>query len=175
MREGWTLKDTREPDGKSARYYRFRVPLEPGKKVELVVTERRALMESYALTNFTRSDLQLFIARNNLDQPTRDALEKLVDIKARVGAVDARLAAIDKEMEEIGEDQARLRENIKALAGTAEARQLIARYVAKADTQETRLEQLNKDRQAQAVERSRLQSELDAAIRNLAVDKSLNP
>jgi hypothetical protein len=175
VREGWTLQDTREPDGKSARYYRFRVPLEPGKKVELVVTERRALMESYTLTNFTRSDLQLFIARNSLDQPTRDALEKLVEIKTRVAAVDARLAAIDKEMAEIGEDQARLRENIKALAGTTEARQLIARYVAKADTQETRLEQLNKDRQAQAAERFRLQSELDAAIRNLAIDKSLTP
>ena len=175
VREGWTLKDTREPDGKSARFYRFRVPLAPGQKTELVVTERRALMDSYALTNFTRTDLELFIARNSIDRATRDALERLVDIKTRVATVDARLAAIDKEIEEIGADQERLRENIKALAGTAEARQLIARYVAKADEQETRLEQLNKDRQAQAAERLRLQSELNAAIRNLAIEGNSNP
>jgi hypothetical protein len=175
VREGWTLKDTREPEGKSARFYRFRVPLAPGQKTELVVTERRALMDSYALTNFTRSDLELFIARNSIDRATRDALERLVDIKTRVATVDARLAAIDKEIEEIGADQERLRENIKALAGTAEARQLIARYVAKADEQETRLEQLNKDRQAQAAERLRLQSELNAAIRNLAIEGNSNP
>ena len=175
IREGWTLtKETREPEGKSARFYRFRVPLEPGQKVELTVTEQRALMDSYALTNFTRSDLELFIARNYIDQSTRAALETLIDLKARVASADARLSAITQEIEEIGADQSRLRENIKALTGTAEAKQLIARYVAKADEQETRLEQLDKDRQAQTTERLRLQNELDSAIRNLAIDKNLN-
>jgi hypothetical protein len=175
IREGWTLKDTREPDGKSARFYRFRVPLDAGQKVELIVTERRPLVDGYALTNFTRADLELFIARHNIDQPTREILGKLVDLKTRIGDVDARIEAINKEIAQIGEDQQRLRENIKALAGTAEAKQLIARYVAKADEQETRLEQLNKDRQAQAAERLRLQAELDAAIRNLSLEKNPNP
>lgn len=67
-----------------------------------------------------------------------------------------------------------LRENIKALTATTEARQLIARYVAKADTQESRLEQLEKDRRAAIDERARLQSELEAAIRGLAFDRQLN-
>lgn len=173
IREGWTLKDTREPEGKSARYYRFRIPLEPGQKVELPVTERRALMDSYALTNFTRADLELFVARNSIDAQTRAALEKIVDLKSRIASVDARLEAIDKEIEQIGEDQARLRENIKALTATIEAKQLIARYVAKADEQETRLEQLNKDRQAQAAERLQLQGALDSAIRTLSIDREI--
>jgi hypothetical protein len=175
IQEGWTLKDTREPDGKTARYYRFRIPLEPHQKVEFPVTERRALMDVYTLANFTRADLELFVARNYIDQPTRAALEKLVDLKTSIAAADARLAAIDREIAQIGEDQARLRENIKALTATAEARQLIARYVSKADEQETRLEQLNKDRQAQTAERQRLQAELDSAIRNLNIDRTLTP
>jgi hypothetical protein len=55
LRDGWELStDTQKPDGKSSRYYRFRVPLEAHQKVELAVTERRALMDSYALLNFTR-------------------------------------------------------------------------------------------------------------------------
>jgi hypothetical protein len=175
VREGWSLsKETREPEGKSARYYRFRVSLEPGERVELPVTERRALMDSYVLTNFTRTDLELFITRNYIDPPTRAALEKLIDLKSRIATLDARLAAIEKEAAEIAEDQERLRENIKALTATAEAKQLITRYVAKAGEQETRLEQLNKDRQAQTIERQRLQSELDSAIRNLAIDRNLN-
>lgn len=174
VREGWSLsKDTRDPEGKSARYYRFRIALEPHQKVELPVTERRALMDSYALLNFTRADLELFITRNYVDQPTRAALEKLIDLKARIAALNERLEAIDKEAEQIGEDQARLRENIKALTATAEAKALIARYVAKAGEQETRLEQLNTDRQAQIAERLRLQSELDTAIRTLAIDRNL--
>ena len=87
---------------------------------------------------------------------------------------DSRIEAIDKEVVEIGEDQGRLRDNIKALTATAEARQLISRYVAKADTQETRLEQLNKDKKALNEERAGLQGELETMIRGMAIDRKLD-
>ena len=174
VRDGWLLStDTQKPDGKSSRYYRFRVPLEPHQKVELPVTERRALMDNYALLNFTRQDLELFVSRNYIDATTRAVLEKIIDIKSRMAAAEARIEAIDQEITEIGTDQQRLRDNIKALTATAEARQLITRYVSKADTQETRLEQLNKDKQAQHVEAERLQAELEGLVRSVAIDREL--
>jgi len=174
VKQDWTLSDdTAKPDIKTARYYRFRVPLEPHQKIELPVTERRALMDSYALTNFSRPDLELFISRNYIDATTRSQLEKILDLKSRMTATDARIESIDKEVSDIGEDQSRLRDNIKALTATAEAKQLISRYVAKADTQETRLEQLNKDKQSLQGERVKLQSDLEAMIRGLAIDRQL--
>jgi hypothetical protein len=78
-----------------------------------------------------------------------------------------------RETPEIGQDQQRLRDNIKALTATAEARQLITRYIAKAGEQETRLEQLTKDKQATASERITLQEELAKLIRGLTVDHLL--
>jgi hypothetical protein len=174
VRQDWTLAgDTPKPDGKTARYYRFRVPLEPHQKVELQVTERRALMDSYALMNFSRPDLELFIARNYIDAAMRATLEKILDLKSRMTTTDSRIEAIDREVVEISSDQARLRDNIKALATTAEAKQLISRYVAKADTQETRLEQLNKDKRTLHDERTGLQGELETTIRGLAIDRNL--
>jgi hypothetical protein len=175
LRDGWTLSDdTQKPEGKTSRYYRFRVPLPAHQKVELAVTERRALMDSYALLNFTRQDLELFVSRNYIDANTRGLLEKIIDIKSRMAAAGARIEAIDQEVNEIGTDQQRLRDNIKALTATAEARQLITRYVAKADTQETRLEQLTKDKQAQQAEASRLQAELESLVRSVAIDRELS-
>ncbi len=175
VRQDWTLSnDTTKPDSKSARYYRFRVPLEPHQKIELPVTERRALMDSYALTNFSRPDLELFISRNYIDATTRAQLEKILDLKSKMTTTDARIESIDKEVNEIGEDQGRLRDNIKALTATAEAKQLISRYVAKADTQETRLEQLNKDKQSLHDERLRLQADLEGLIRGLSLDRQLD-
>ncbi|HEY0375787.1 MAG TPA: hypothetical protein VGC87_02405 [Pyrinomonadaceae bacterium] len=174
VNQGWELTDkTRKPDGKSTRFYRFRVPLEPRQTIELPISERQALMDSYILTDFTRADLELFITRNYVDAQTRAALERLIEIKTRIAAVDARITAINAEAEEISQDQERLRENIKALTATAEAKQLITRYVAKADEQESRLEQLTKDRKAASEERVRLQSELDAAIRGLDINRNL--
>jgi hypothetical protein len=175
VHQDWTLTDdTPKPDGKTTRNYRFRVPLEAHQKVELAVTERRALMDSYALTNFSRPDLELFIARKYIDADTRTQLEKILDLKSRMTSADAHIQSIDKEVNEIGEDQGRLRDNIKALTATAEAKQLISRYVAKADTQETRLEQLNKDKQTLQQERMQLQTELEGVIRGLSVDRSLD-
>jgi hypothetical protein len=175
LRQDWTLTDdTAKPDAKTARYYRFRVPLGPHQKVEVPVTERRALMDSYALMNFSRPDLELFIARNYIDAATRTALEKILDVKSRMTMTDSRIEAIEREVVEIATDQGRLRDNIKALTATAEAKQLITRYVAKADTQETRLEQLNKDKKTLNDERAGLQSELEAMIRGLAIDRTLD-
>lgn len=130
-------------------------------------------MESYALSNFTRSQLELFIVRRYIDDQTRAALEKILEVKSRITATELRIAAANAEAKEIAEDQQRLRDNIKALTSTAEAKQLITRYVAKADTQETRLEQLNKDKQALADEWARLQAELENLIRNLTLDRQL--
>ena len=174
VHQDWELtSNTPKPDGKSARYYRFRVPLGPHEKVELPVKERRALMDAYALQNFSRQDLELFISRRYIDATTRDLLEKIIDLKSRMAATDARIQAIDREVTEISADQQRLRDNIKALTATAEAKQLITRYVSKADTQETRLDQLNKEKQAAQEERVRLQGELEALIRGLNIDRTL--
>jgi hypothetical protein len=175
VRPGWELddKETPKPEGRSARYYRFRVELKPHERAELTVTERQALMDTFALTNVTSDQLRLFVSRRYIDDATRTALQNIVEIKSRIAAIDTRLAAIEAEITEIGADQTRLRENIETLSQTAEAKQLIARYVAKADQQETRIEQLTKERQAANEERGRLQPQLDAAIRALSFDRNV--
>lgn len=175
VRQDWTLSDDmQKPDSKSARYYRFRIPLGAHQKIELPVTERRVLMETYTLANFTRPDLELFIARHYIDTATRAVLERIIDIRSRMATAQGRAAAIEEEEEEISKDQERLRDNIKALTATAEAKQLIARYVTKADTQETRLEQLNKEKQTLNQEVLRLQEKLEGVVRSLAIDRLLN-
>lgn len=174
VRQDWTLSDdTPKPEAKSQRFYRFRIQLGPHQKVELPVTERRVLMETYTLSNFTRQDLELFIARNYIDAATRAVLEKIIDVRSRMATAQARIETIDEEVEEIGKDQERLRDNIKALTATAEAKQLITRYVAKADTQETRLEQLEKEKQTLNEQLERLQIELATLVRGLTIDHKL--
>jgi hypothetical protein len=175
IREDWDLADdTQKPEDKTARYYRFRVPLKAHEKIELPVTERRVLMETYALANFTRQDLELFIARNYIDAAMRAELERIIDLRTQIAAAQARGEAIDEEVESIGKDQERLRNNIKALTATAEAKQLITRYVSKADAQETRLEQLDKEKQIVSEQAEKLQRELDNLVRNFAVDRKLH-
>jgi hypothetical protein len=66
-----------------------------------------------------------------------------------------------------------LRENIEKLKGTPEAKQLITRYIAKADTQETRLEQIVKEKKAAEDEQVRLNEELRKAVGEFKFDRKL--
>lgn len=175
VREDWALDDkaTPKPEGKTARFYRFRVELNPRETRQFPVVEREESLESYALTNLSSELLAMFVTRRFIDQPTRDALQNIITLKTRLAATEARLVAIEREVAEIAQDQKRLRENIEALTKTAEAKQLIARYVSKADQQESRIEQLAGEKQSALAERALIQTQLDAAIRALALDRDL--
>jgi len=174
IRQGWVLSDdTPKPSSKTASFYRFRVEMEPRKTVELTVTERLAMMDTYALSDISSHEVELFVSRHYIDDATRAALDKIIEIKTRQAAVGSRIQAADTEIEEIGEDQTRLRENIKALKDTAETKQLIARYVAKAGDQETRLEKLTEEKKSAGTELLQIQKELGAAIRGLSLDRKL--
>jgi hypothetical protein len=174
VRAGWELDDsTPTPEGKSQSFYRFRVELPAGETRDLTVAERERGVETYALSNVTHEQIQLFVTRRYIDDATRAALQNILDLKARLASAHGRVASIDREMAEIAADQARLRQNIETLSKTPEARQIITRYVQKADQQETRLEQLAKEKQEAEADRSRLQAQLDSAIRLLALERDL--
>ena len=174
LREGWRLTDeTQKPVEKTQNTYRFRVELRPRETVELKVGEHRALMDSYMLSNLTPRDLELFVSRRYLDETSRVALEEIINLKGQIADIGTAVEAIDVEAAEIAKDQARLRENIKALGQTGEARQLIARYVAKANEQESRIEQLTNERRTKSAARLVLQLQLETAIRALTLDRKL--
>jgi hypothetical protein len=174
IRKEWFLADgTAKPVERTATFYRFRVEIAPRAKVELPVTERQALMDRYQVSNLTPREVELFVSRGYLDEASKQALERILELKAKIAATDSAIAAVDKETSEIASDQARLRENIKALKETSEARQLIARYISKANDQETRVESLTAERRTLAGQKAALQQELDASIRNLKFERNL--
>lgn len=169
-RQGWELKDADALKiERTPRTYRVRVELPARGNVTVPVTERQALVESFALSNFTSENLDVLVARRYIDAPTRARLAQIVEIKSRIAALDNQSSALEAEATEINEDQARLRENIKALGDNSEARALIARYVEKANTQETRLEALTAQRRQLAAQRATLQAELDRVIREFTI------
>lgn len=174
LRDGWKLTgETPKPVEQTQSAYRFRVELRPREKVELEVGEHRALMDKYRISNLTPRDLELFVSQSYLDEASRVALEKIIKLKSQIADIATGLQDLERETTEIAEDQGRLRENIKALGETADARQLIARYVAKANEQETRIEELARERRTKMAARLQLQLQLDAAIRALAIDRKL--
>ncbi len=127
-------------------------------------------MDSYQLANITSREVELFVASKYIDARMRAELEKLIEMKLKISNEQSRIKALDKEAAEIGDDQKRLRENISTLKNTNEAKQLVARYIAKAGEQETRLEQIVKDKREAQAALAKLMTEFDAAVRALTIN-----
>ncbi|HMJ08419.1 MAG TPA: hypothetical protein VK468_05405, partial [Pyrinomonadaceae bacterium] len=113
--------------------------------------------------------LDIFVAGRFIDEATRARLAKLIDLRMRINEINASLETKENEAEEISKDQGRFRENIEALAKTPEAKQLIARYIAKANEQESRLEEIRKNRETMIAEKEKLERELAIEIKNFEV------
>ena len=170
VRQGWGLSDeTPKPHIVTNKYYRFRVDLKPFATSDLTITERQGLMDSYRLGTITPDQLNLFVTRRYIDDTTRARLEKLIALRQQISQQDAQLSVFEAEVTRIEEDQKRLRENIESLSKTAEAKSLIARYIAKAGEQETRLEEMEKERKTIIAEKERLERALAVEITTFAI------
>jgi hypothetical protein len=73
----------------------------------------------------------------------------------------------------IFDDQQRLRENIKALNGSAEEKALLQRYTQQLNEQETRLAELRKETEKLAAQSEYAEEVLDEMIRGLSFDVKL--
>ena len=165
IRKGWGLSDeTSKPEIVTEKYYRFRVVLKPFEKAELPVVERQGLMDSYSLSNITSDQVNLFVTRRYIDDVTKAKLEKLITLRQLISGQNSKLQSFQEELRGIENDQKRFRENIESLAKTPEAKALIARYIAKAGEQETRLEEMEKERKAIVAEKDRLERQLAVEI-----------
>jgi len=170
IRKDWGLSDeTTKPDIVTEKYYRFRVTLKPFEKVDLPVSERQGLMDSYSLGAITPDQVRLFVTRRYIDAALEARLQTLIALREKVAEIEKTLSSLDEEGTRIEADQKRFRENIEALTKTPEAKTLIDRYIAKANDQESRLEAIEKQRQNLLEEKGRQQDAFAAAIKNFEV------
>ena len=164
----WELDaSTLRPEQEERNAWRFRLELGPRSRADLPVTERLALMDRYVLAALSESSLREIEKRGLLDAASRDGLQRVLALRSRIAALEQEAAAAEREAAEIAADQGRLRENVKAMGDRRDARELVARWLARADAQEARLEALRETRRRSEAEGRALRDEVDAVVRGL--------
>jgi chromosome segregation ATPase len=101
------------------------------------------------------------------------ALAKIMDQKAVVAKLEEEMENRQKDIDRIVEDQGRLRENMKALRGSAEERALLQRYTKQLDEQETQLETLRKTIRDTEAQRDKANYQLEKMIDELQLEAAL--
>ena len=123
---------------------------------------------SYQVTSFTDDQLAMLVRQQTLTPEVEQALRAIMAKKNEIAAVNDEAGRRRQESEQIFRDQERLRENLKALKGSAEERSLVSRYTRQLDEQETRLDVLKREIAERDARRATLQAELDALVQGLS-------
>ena len=161
VRSGWKLVDADKPEETSASHYRFRVAVDPDKTGELTVEEIHQDVTRAMLTDITQHQVEVLAAENVMTPELQAAFRRVLDQKNVISRLQSETETREKELGAINTDQARIRENMKALRGSAEEKALLARYTRQLDSQEDRLNILHKEivdlQQKQALEQQKLE------------------
>jgi hypothetical protein len=173
VRTGYTLRSEAQPVETSAGWMRFRLQVAPKQTASLEIDEARPIQNSYQLSNITDAQVSLFVRENSIDKTVEAALRRILAQKNVIAELDSQKEDRDGQMEKIFDDQQRLRENMKALRGSAEEKALLQRYTQQLNEQENRLETLRKESQQLESQKDGAQAALDKMIEELAFDVKL--
>ncbi|MGP0018575.1 MAG: hypothetical protein ACLPHP_08420 [Candidatus Sulfotelmatobacter sp.] len=172
-RPGWKLTDDAKPVESSASFHRFRLTVDPKKTTTLLVKEYRPIMNSYALTNVTDSQIKFFLDQKMINPDVEKALRRIVGQKNDITVIDAVITGRRAQVTSISDDQQRVRENMKALKGSAEEKALVERYVKELNEQEDRVQALRREISELQQKRDAAQSTLNGMIEALQMEATL--
>ncbi len=172
-REQWQLAPGAKPDETSVSYYRFRVPVGPGNTAELAVEEFHPEENTYVLSNLTPETVTLISEQARISPAMQQTFQRILEQKQQLSRIDTELANRTRELDAIAKDQARLRENMKALKGSAEEKLLVQRYTRQLNSQEDRLAALRKESDDLHAQREKASQDLDKMITVISLDERL--
>jgi hypothetical protein len=173
-RAGWSLaKGAKEPEEKAPGIYRFRLEVPAKATASLPVEEMGTLDVTYSISDLNADQIGLFVKNKTITPEMAQALQKIMDQKAVVAKLEEEMENRQKDIDRIVEDQGRLRENMKALRGSAEEKALLQRYTKQLDEQETQLEALRKTIRDTEAQRDKANGQLEKMIDELQIEASL--
>ncbi len=173
-RQGWELtKDSPKPEETTESYLRFMVPVEGGKTAELNIESFHPELTQFLLTNLNSDQVTYFSQQNRVTPEMRQIFQRIMAQKNKISGLDQQISQRKQEGEQISSDQARIRENMKALRGGAEEHALLQRYTAELNTQEDKLATIRKETADLQAQRNQANSELESMIMNINLDENL--
>jgi hypothetical protein len=171
-RENWKLAEGPKPEETSASYLRFRVTVPAGQTGNLKIEEFHPENSEFVLTNLDDKQVAFITQQRQITPAMQDAFRRVLDQKNKVDSLGAQVRARQHEVETITKDQARLRENMKALKGSAEERALLQRYTRQLDSQEDRLNVLTKEISDLQEKQAQARNQLDQIVQQITLDEN---
>lgn len=173
VREGWKLAKDLKPEETSASFYRFRIKVPPNETATLKIDESQPIESKVALINVTDDTIKLFVSDKTINPDVEQALRKIIEQKTEIAGLDHEIQNRRGEVNTINQDQQRLRENMKALKGSAEEKALLQRYTHELNDQEDKLQAVHAEIARLELERVAKRQQLDRMLQEVTLDAGI--
>ena len=167
LRPDWALVSPKEADEKTRSAYRFRVPVEAGKTGTLTVVEDFTRATVVTLSGRDVNSTRLYLQRPELSEKLKAALQKLATMQDELAALTTQRMEKEARIKEIGQEQERIRQNMRELDRNGE---LYKQYVEKLTKQETEFETLRTEIKALTDQESAKSQEIADYVAGLEVE-----
>jgi len=164
--QGWKLVKPEKADETTRDRYRFAVGAEPGKPAALEIGEEMTVDQSLAITNLDDNAILLYSRARVTSPAVKESLAEVIRRKQEIERIVREKAEREQEINAIGQEQARIRENMSRLERTSD---LYTRYVQKFSQQETRVETLREEIAQRQAQEQQARQGLDAYLLQLDV------
>lgn len=171
-REDWKLVEGAKPEETTASFLRFRIAVGPSQTEELKIEEYHPEDAQYELTNLDDDQVALITKESQITPALQDVFRRILAQKNQVSSLEAQIKSRQTEVESITKDQARVRENMKALKGSPEEKALLQRYTRQLDSQEDRLSTLGKEITDLQGRRDKAAEDLDQMVQQITLDQN---
>jgi hypothetical protein len=169
-RPGWKLAADQTPVESTPEAHRFRLVVDPRQEIMLKVSEARAGEIQTSVSELVDSlESDLAVAGANTESLQR-ALAPIIAKRSELAQIERQLASLESQLQAIVADQQRLRENMKALRGSNEEKQLLQRYTRQLDDQENKLDAIRREIATTTARRDTARQELNTLIGRFSYD-----
>ncbi|MFQ5428831.1 MAG: hypothetical protein ACE5E1_00865 [Phycisphaerae bacterium] len=163
---GWELVAPESPEEKTASGARFKVALPAKKTRTLSVLLEQQQENGVILSTMAQEHLALRLRSKVISKAVREALNRLMELRAALDETTQAIASRETNLEEITKEQDRIRRNMEVLD---RQRDLYQRYERKFDKQETEIERIREEVAALRTKAQGQQRAIEEYVRSLAV------
>jgi hypothetical protein len=142
IESGWRLVKPEKADETTRDRYRFLVVAKPAAPTAFEIGEEMLVDQSLAITNLDDNAILLYTRARVTSPAVRESLAEVIRRKQEIERIVREKAEREQEINAIGQEQARIRENMTRLERTSD---LFTRYVQKFSQQESRIETLREE------------------------------
>jgi hypothetical protein len=161
--DGWELAEPAKFE-RTPTFYRFPVEVQPRKTATLRVVQKRTDQESFALLEGNEDTIRILAQNQQISEPIRQALNSILNRRRAIRNLEGQIRQQEARIKGITDDQARIRENMRALDRNSD---LYRQYVQKLAQQEREIEQARAEIERLQEQRARAQRELSEYIAGL--------